>query len=327
MKEAMKKLFAPLFVMLLMTIFVACKKSGTSPGGNDNDYNYGTGSIFIKQGTEGITRFNLSNGVVSAVLANWQGGGWDISRDGAKGVKQVNKSSYDTRYIIFNTDNGATIKEIFYEPNDNNGGLPYFSPDGTKLALRPVFEDGLVILDMNGNVLQNISGYGSTHDFKYLDPICWEAGGTILFKKDGGLWRTSPDFRRAEKVRDIPFADWQGETAASPDGKKIALSLGNHIWLMNADGSDFRVITESNQKELAPFFSPDSKYIAMKANARAPQDGDVGGNAYHLCIVPADGQLYKVWPGEDKRVIHPMAKGQPDSRGLGKTVVGDFVWR
>lgn len=307
----------------------ACSKSGDSPapdGGGFPD-NKAPGSIFIKQGAEGITKFDLSSGVVSSIVPNWyNGSGWDISWDATKGVKQVDKTSYDTRYVIFNTQDGSTINEILYEPNDNHGGLPAISADGKLLALRPVLDDGLVILDMNGKVLRNISGYGASHEFEYLDPVCWEAGGTILFKKDGGLWHTSTDFNRATKVRDIPFDDWKGHATASPDGKKIAVSAGNHIWLMNADGTDFHQVTESDQKEVAPCFSPDSKYIAMKANSRAGEPGE-GTTAFHLCIIPADGKVYKVWPGEDDRVIHPVAKGAIDSRGLGITIVGDFVWR
>ncbi|WP_157986537.1 TolB family protein [Chitinophaga alhagiae] len=315
-------------VLLLVATLGSCKK-GNGPGpDNGHNYNYGPGAVYIKQGTEGISRFDMSTGVLSGVVPNWQGYGWDISWDGARGVKQINRASYDTRYIIFNTSDGSTVKEIFYEPNDNNGGLPCISPDGARLALAPTLRDGLVILDMSGNVLRNITGYGNTHEFEYLDPISWEPGGTILFKKDGGLWRTSPDLNRAGKVRDIPFADWKGHASASPDGKKIALSLGGHIWMMNADGSDFHQVTESTFSELAPCFSPDGRYIAMKANPRAPMDGDVGGNAYHLCIIPADGHVYKTYPGEDNRVIHPVVKGAPgDTRGLGKTIVGDFVWR
>jgi len=308
----------------------ACSKSNDAPSPDGGGFpgNNAPGAIFIKQGTEGITKFDLSTGVVSGIIPNWSNGlGWDISWDGTKGVKQVDKAYYDTRYVIFDINNGSTVKEIFYEPNDNHGGLPYFSPDGTKLGLRPTLRDGLVILDMNGNVLRSISGYGASHEFEYLDPIAWEAVGTILFKKDGGLWRTSTDFSRATKVRDIPFDDWTGDVTASPDGKKIALSAGNHIWLMNADGGDFHQVTESDQKEVAPCFSPDSKYIAMKANSRAGVPGS-GTTASHLCIIPSDGQVYKVWPGEDNRVIHPMAKNDnPDSRGLGIAIVGDFVWR
>jgi len=96
---------------------------------------------------------------------------------------------------------------------------------------------------------------------------------------------------------------------------------------MNADGSDFHAVTQSDQKEFMPCFSPDSKYIAMKANTRAPMEGDNVAGAPHVCIIPADGQVYKVWPGEDNRVIHPMAKGDPDSRGLGIAMVWDFLWR
>lgn len=305
------------------------KNKETAPDKDGNGFpgNQAPGAIFIKQGTEGITQLDLSSGVLSGVMPHWIGAGWDISWDGTKGVKQINKASYDTRYIVFNVKDGSTVKEIYYEPNDNNGGLPQFSPDGARLALRPTFDDGLVILDMNGRVVRNVSGYGATHEFRFLDPICWEAGGTILFKKDGGLWRTTTDFSRATKVRDIPFEDWTGYVAASPNGKKIALSAGGHIWLMNSDGSDFHAVTESIQTEIFPFFSPDSEYLAMKANARAPMDGDPSGNSFHICIIPADGQTYKVWPGEDDRVIHPMVKGRPDSRGLGIAVVGDFVWR
>ncbi|WP_142684927.1 TolB family protein [Chitinophaga polysaccharea] len=57
-------------------------------------------------------------------------------------------------------------------------------------------------------------------------------------------------------MRDIPFSDWKGYASASPDGKKIALPLGEHIWLMYADGSDFHQITEGDQRETNPCFSP-----------------------------------------------------------------------
>lgn len=321
----MKKHYISWLSALVLFIGACSKNDNVSPDGNN--INYGTGSIFIKQGTDGIRRLNLTDGELSNTMPHWPDAGWDISWDGTKGVKQVDLVSYETRYIIFDVKSSATIKEINYEPNGNRGGLPYFSPNGTQLALRPTLDDGLVILDMNGTIIKNILGYGNTHEFEYLDPISWEPAGTILFKKDGGLWRTSSDFSRATKVRDIPFSDWKGEANASPDGTKIAIPAGNHIWLMNADGSNFHAVTESTQKEFSPFFSPDSKYIAMKANARAPMDGDTGGNAFHLCIIPADGQVYKVWPGEDKRVLHPMIKGQADPRGLGITIVGDFVWR
>lgn len=313
---------AALFALLLG----ACSKNDdTSSDGGGN--NYAKGYIFNKQGTRGIQKLNLSNGELTDVIPPWSYAGWDIGWDGKLGVKKEEPASYDTRYIVFNVSNGSTVREIRYEPDGYRGGLPYLSPDGRLLALRPTLDEGLVILDMNGNILRSVAGYGASHDFEYLDPIAWEPSGTVLFKKDGGLWRTSPDFSKATKVRDIPFADWKGEATASPDGKKIAIPAGNHIWLMNADGSDFHAITESSQKEVSPSFSPDSRFIAIAANARAPEIPGSTDNTFHLCLVPADGEVYRVYPGEDSRVIHPKEKGTSDSRGLGMAIVGDFVWR
>ncbi|MFX1707027.1 hypothetical protein PV783_23865 [Chitinophaga sp. CC14] len=315
-------------VLVAMMLFNACKKDDQQgPGGDNGSYNYGPGAIFIKQGTEGITKIDMSTGELSLVMKNWLDAGWDISWDGKKGVKQVDVSYDETKYIIFNTGDGSTLKEVSYEPADNHGGLPCISPDGTKLALRPTLREGLVILDMAGNVLKSIAGYGADHTFEYLDPINWAPDGSILFKKNSSLYRTSVDFSRAFKIKDIPFSDWKGDAVASPDGQKIAMSLNGHIWLMNADGSDLHQVTQSSQQEVAPSFSPDSRYIAMKANSRAGVPGS-GTTAPHLCLIPADGQVYKVYPGEDNRVIHPTVKGaSPDSRGLGVAIVGDFVWR
>ncbi|GGC42857.1 hypothetical protein GCM10011386_38910 [Parapedobacter defluvii] len=320
----MKKLFC--IGTAIGLLLSACSKNN-DPEPNEGGKGYGTGYIFNKQGLQGIRKLNLSNGELTDVLPPWPHAGWDISWNGKTGVKKEEPASYDTRYIIFDVANGATIREINYEPDGYRGGLPYLSPDGKLLALSPTLDEGLVILDMDGRVLKNISGYGVSHDFEYLDPIAWEPSGAILFKKDGGLWRTSPDFSRATKVRDIPFSDWKGEATASPDGKKIAIPAGNHIWLMNSDGSDFHAITESSQKEIMPSFSPDSKFIAIAANARSPEIPGSSENAFHLCLIPADGQVYKVYPGEDKRVIHPVEKGASNSSGLGMTIVGDFVWR
>lgn len=320
----MKK-FLPILWSLIILWGACSKDDNPSPGDKDN--NFGTGYIFYKIGLQGIRKLNLRNGQISDVLPPWSHSGWDISWDGKFGVKKEEPTSYDTRYVLFDTNNGSTIREVRYEPRGFRGGLPYLSPDGKLIALRPTSDDGLVILDMAGNVLQQVYGYGASHDFEYLDPIAWEPSNTILFKKDGGLWRTAPDFSKANKVCDIPFADWDGTVTASPDGKKIALAAGHHIWLMNADGSDFHAITESDQMEHSPCFSPDSKFIAVAANPRAPEISGSSENAFHLCLIPADGQRYKVIPGEDNRVIHPKEKGTLEDSTLGMAIVGDFVWR
>jgi hypothetical protein len=327
------RLTTSLLIALAFVGLAACKKDNNNIGpGGGGHYNYGPGAIFFKQGTEGIRRLDMSTGALSEVAPHWQGAGWDISWDGKTGVQQHdptgNAASSD--YVLFNTGNGSVISTVHYSApsgDDHDGGLPMISPDGSMLALWPTLNDGLVIIGMNGRVIKSLSGYGN-YRFKYLDPINWAPDNTLLFKMNGALYRTSKDLTRASKVRDIPFTDWKGQAVASPDGKKIALSAGNHIWLMNADGSDFHAITESSQREIKPSFSPDSKYLAILANSRAGTPGDGFFTAAHLCLVPADGQVYKVYPGEDKRVIQVVEQGRhADSEGLGMSIVGDFVWR
>lgn len=327
----MKNIYLIICISVGLLLTACSKDDNSSPDGGNNGGGFPAGTtpgvIFIKQGTEEITKFDLSTGVVSTVMPSWTSGGWDISWDGRKGVKRNILQSYETQYIIFDMSTGATIKELLYQANGSNGGAPKLSPDGSKLALRPSVREGLVVLDMNGNILISTAGYGSSHEFEYLDQIAWEPSGTILFKKDGGLWRTTSDFRSATKVRDIPFDTWDGFAVASPDGKKIAISAGKHIWLMNADGSDFHAVTQSEQEEHTPEFSPDSRYIMMRANFTSAAGAAGGNKGYHLCVIPADGKLYDVRPGKDNRVIHPIEKGQSTASGLGKTITGDFVWR
>ena len=331
----MKKLGLTLSLAALL-LLSSCSKNGTpSPGGGKSNNGfpagYDAGSIYYKAGGAGIMRFDLSARTVTNILPSWSDAGWDISWDGTMGVKEIDPVGFETvtHYILFNTADGSTIKDIEYQaPSGYAGSLPSFSPDGTRLMLRPTLNEGLIILDMDGNILHHVSGYGEGHEFNYLEAFNWMPDGTLLFKKDGGLWRTSADFSRATRIIDIPFDDWRGDCTASPDGTKIALSAGNHIWLMNADGSNFHAVTTSMQWEGAPSFSPDGKYMAIKANSRAPLEGDKGKSATSLCIIPADGQVYDVYPENDDRVIHPTEAGKsPSKEGLGMPMVWDFVWR
>ena len=180
---------------LIAVLFYACSKNKDGgPDDRNKGHHYGNGHIFSKEGLQGLKKLDLTNGELSDVIPYWSSAGWDISWDGTKGVKKVDVGDYATQYVIFSTKDGTTSKVIDYEPHGSRGGLPRLSPDGTKLALLPTFYDGLVVLTLDGTVICNVSGYGSSHEFEYLDPLTWEPAGTILFKKDGGLWRTTADF-------------------------------------------------------------------------------------------------------------------------------------
>src|SRR5699024_5216166 len=79
--------------------------------------------------------------------------------------------------------------------------------------------------------------------------------------------------------------------AVSPDGEKIAFRGGNHIWMMNSDGSSLRQITTSGEIETCCCFSPDSKYLLIGTNYN---DALNFGEFWDLTIIPADGKKYNV---------------------------------
>lgn len=144
--------------------------------------------------------------------------------------------------------------------------------------------------------------------FIYLLPLKqsygqYDPGATMMIAQNNMLYNnTIQSFVNQNIMNDLAYADHSKKTPRT-DSPKIAAPADTKALLI------------------------DGKYLAITANSRAGVPGS-GTTAAHLCLVPADGQVYKVWPGEDKRVIQVAVQGENvDSEGLGKAIVGDFVWR
>ena len=56
------------------------------------------------------------------------------------------------------------------------------------------------------------------------------------------------------------------------------------IWVMNADGSNKRQITNLNKASFAPYFFPDGKRIIFSSNVADPK-----GRDFDLYVVKVDG--------------------------------------
>ncbi len=92
-------------------------------------------------------------------------------------------------------------------------------------------------------------------------------GEHIVFDLLGDIYRISMDGGTAELISGGPAFDMQPRY--SPDGKTIAFTSdrggGDNIWLMDADGSNRRAITEESFRLLSsPYWTPDGNYIIVR---------------------------------------------------------------
>ncbi len=88
-----------------------------------------------------------------------------------------------------------------------------------------------------------------------------------------------------------------GDPDWSPDGNQLALSRGGQIWLMNADTSNLRQITQSSTFKGGPSWSPDGTqmvFILVK-NPGSPSDPQP-----EIGIMNADGTNERILTTEDR---------------------------
>jgi hypothetical protein len=313
-----------LYWLALVLFFSACSKSN----GNDDDNEtpgpgngqLGAGIVYFNWATEGILKVDLKTGVKSQGLQhNTRRNGWDISRDNTIMLEVTDHpDDYDAEmYTITNVKDNTIVSKFKKLTGYANHTFPSLSYDKKLILVPPTDDDGIMIMDLQGNILFNLMSYQGK-DLKESS-VEWMPDNTFLFSLDNNIYRTNKEFTKATLVKTINFDSW-GNFAASPDGTKIALQGGNHLWMMNADGSNLTQITESNRIEVSPVFSPDSKYLLIGYNFTRTSEW---GRYWHMAIIPADFGKYNVEEGADKRVIPFISKGETRTEASD----GGMLWR
>ena len=156
------------------------------------------------------------------------------------------------------------------------------NPPGVEITQVPISVDEGTWMDVD------VSPDGSTIAFSLLGDIYTMpiTGGTPTRIAEGLAWEVQPRF--------------------SPDGTRIAFTSdrggGDNIWIMNADGSDMRQLTDEDFRLLnQPTWSPDGQFIAAKKHfttGRSLGTGEVwlyhvsGGSGVAL-VERANEQLQK----------------------------------
>ena len=153
---------------------------------------------------------------------------------------------------------------------------------------------------------------------KLGDDALWLPDNSILLTLDDRyILRTPPPYTSLTLVKEMNYEQW-GNLYSNRDGSKISLFIGNHIYLMDIDGSNLIQVTDSNRSENFAKFSPNDKYLLVRSDyIHAPVSGR---SVWNLKIIPNDGRKYHL--ENDKEAILV----QPANENIPATVSGKSFW-
>jgi TolB protein len=143
----------------------------------------------------------------------------------------------------------GSIEMNLTERTGLSGWSPSWSPDGTKLvtAARRKSEtsEGLYVMNADGTNVRRVTPRGREAQYASWSP----AGDRIAFTYVGGggfdLYTIQPDGSDVRRLTRDGAAGENNWAMWSPDGSKIAWGRGDSVWVMNADGSDQRMVTDA----------------------------------------------------------------------------------
>ena len=131
---------------------------------------------------------------------------------------------------------------------------------------------------------------------------------TMSTRQIWGLQFGSPQVNLSADAGDDLYPDW------SPDGSKLAYghydpgAVAADIWVMNADGSVQRDITNHPASDIMPAWSPDATKIAFASSRGAGNDSDIvvmnadGSNQVDITNTPSNGEYKPTWSPDGKRI-------------------------
>lgn len=244
-------------------------------------------STYFTFNTYGFTNWNMS---------------WDeqfrLTNEREAGVFNAAKLT-----LVRNTD-GSIVDAFDYDsPRGNDTNTEAFlSPDNTKVVYSPTFDNGIVITDLDGNLivhLESVNTASGVIAFGISDEVLWLPDNSILFTLDDRYIFTSPPpYTSLSLVKEMPYTQW-GNIRVNKQGTQLSMMVSNHIHVMDLDRENFRQVTESSAAEIHADFSPDGKHLLVAKK--------IGPTFFYwnLAIVPNDGQLHNMDSSDKVLVIKP----------------------
>jgi Tol biopolymer transport system component len=190
--------------------------------------------------------------------------------------------------IFYANRDGTGIKRL--TTTDGYDAEGTISPDGKKILFTSARDGDLELYDMN---IDGTNPRRLTHALGY----------------DGGAWHS----------QDGQWIVWRANRPKTPEeiarykdlfAKNLVMPIAMELWIMRADGTEQRQLTNNGGASFAPYFMPDGKRIIFASNMKDPR----GGN-FDLYLINRDGT------GLEQVTFDQNFDGFPMITNDGKTLV------
>lgn len=302
----MKKLALIVFIGLVFFISLACVFSGAktptpeAPAADTPDI-FATIASGLPEGTATVHLEPTAVTVNSKV---------DIVFVSCKSQNALGMGSQCGIYLM--DENGSGLRQL---TNADGDGEPSLSPDGGRVVFDSSKRDGdyeIYMIHTDGSGLVRLT----THPGNDLRPSWSPDGNQILYISCSSnsicyisVMNADGSNPKPLLKTDASFLDW------SPDGRQIVFAAAKTLNVMNADGTDVRLITTQPQFIYSPVWSPDGSKIAFLV--QKTKDGPV-----EVDVIDKDGKnQHSLTAGY--YVIYGGLSWSPDGQKLLFTMNGD----
>lgn len=211
-------------------------------------------------------------------------GNWDyhtpvFSPDGTKIAFTADSSDQEEIFqvdiYVVNAD-GSDLQNL--TPNTGpTDGWPSWSPDGTRMVF--VSDRGgnyeIYMMDSDGSNQKNLTN----NEARDLNPLWSPDGSQIAFRsnQDGpyDIFLMNPEGENPRNITNNWHSEWG--FAWSPDGEKIAFQTQTswepvfphpdyQVFIINGDGTNQQMLTDSYGSDMFPCFSPDGTKIVFESS-------------------------------------------------------------